>query len=73
MGKIKHIFLIVDTQVASVERRGFTEGLIEAIDFDQYRIVKGEEQKLNWKTLMPRLSQLLWVHLRVKQNSIWRD
>lgn len=46
MGKIKHIFLIVDTQVASVERRGFTEGLIEAIDFDQYRIVKGEEQKI---------------------------
>ena len=24
----------------------FTEGLIEAIDFDQYRIVKGEEQKI---------------------------
>lgn len=24
----------------------FTEGLIEAIDFDQYRIIKGEEQKI---------------------------
>lgn len=24
--------------------------LIEAIDFDQYRIVKGEEQRLNWKS-----------------------
>lgn len=71
--KLNTYFSLLIHKLPVLRGEDFTEGLIEAIDFDQYRIVKGEEQKLNWKTLMPRLSQLLWVHLRVKQNSIWRD
>ena len=29
-----------------MKNEDFTEGLIEAIDFDQYRLIKGEEQKI---------------------------
>ena len=90
--KLNTYFSLLIHKLPVLRGEDFTEGLIEAIDFDQYRIVKGEEQKIELENSdaeieptpvgtpkgkaelnMPRLSQLLWVHLKVKQNSIWRD
>lgn len=34
------------TKLPKLKTEDFTEGLIEAIDFDQYRIIKNEEQKI---------------------------
>ena len=39
-------FSLLIHKLPSLKGEDFTEGLIEAIDFDQYRIVKGEEQKI---------------------------
>lgn len=39
-------FMLLVHKLPKLRGEDFTEGLIEAIDFDQYRIVKGEELKI---------------------------
>lgn len=44
--KLNTYFSLLIHKLPVLRGEDFTEGLIEAIDFDQYRIVKGEEQKI---------------------------
>lgn len=44
--KLNTYFSLLIHKLPVLRDEDFTEGLIEAIDFDQYRIVKGEEQKI---------------------------
>lgn len=44
--KLNTYFSLLIHKLPVLKGEDFTEGLIEAIDFDQYRIVKGEEQKI---------------------------
>lgn len=39
-------FMLLIHKLPKLKREDFTEGLLEAIDFDQYRLVKGEELKI---------------------------
>jgi type I restriction enzyme R subunit len=39
-------YSLLVTKLPKLKNEDFTEGLIEAIDFDQYRIIKNEEQKI---------------------------
>ncbi len=39
-------FMLLVTKLPILKGEDFTEGLLEAIDFDQYRLVKGEELKI---------------------------
>ena len=39
-------FMLLVHKLPKLKREDFTEGLLEAIDFDQYRLVKGEELKI---------------------------
>ena len=44
--KLNTYFSLLIHKLPVLKNEDFTEGLIEAIDFDQYRIIKGEEQKI---------------------------
>lgn len=44
--KLNTYFLLLIHKLPVLKGEDFTEGLIDAIDFDQYRIIKGEEQKI---------------------------
>lgn len=44
--KLNTYFSLLIHKLPVLRGEDFTEGLIEAIDFDQYRFVKGEEQKI---------------------------
>lgn len=44
--KLNTYFSLLIHKLPVLKGEDFTDGLIEAIDFDQYRIVKGEEQKI---------------------------
>lgn len=44
--KLNTYYSLLIHQLPVLKGEDFTEGLIEAIDFDQYRIIKGEEQKI---------------------------
>lgn len=44
--KLNTYFLLLIHKLPVLKGEDFTEGLIDSIDFDQYRIVKGEEQKI---------------------------
>lgn len=44
--KLNTYFSLLIHKLPVLRGEDFTDGLIEAIDFDQYRIVKGEEQKI---------------------------
>ena len=44
--KLNTYFLLLIHKLPVLKGEDFTEGLIESIDFDQYRIIKGEEQKI---------------------------
>ena len=44
--KLNTYFSLLIHKLPVLRGEDFTEGLIEAIDFDQYRIVKGKEQKI---------------------------
>ena len=39
-------FMLLVHKLPKLKGEDFTEGLLEAIDFDQYRLVKGEESKI---------------------------
>jgi len=39
-------YALLVTKLPKLKREDFTEGLIDAIDFDQYRIIKNEERKI---------------------------
>ena len=39
-------YSLLVTKLPKLKNEDFTEGLLEAIDFDQYRIIKNEEQKI---------------------------
>ena len=39
-------YALLITKLPKLKTEDFTEGLIDAIDFDQYRIIKNEEQKI---------------------------
>ena len=44
--KLNTYYSLLIHKLPVLKGEDFTEGLIEAIDFDQYRIIKGEEQKI---------------------------
>lgn len=44
--KLNTFFLLLIHKLPVLKGEDFTEGLIEAIDFDQYRLIKGEEVKI---------------------------
>lgn len=44
--KLNTYYSLLIQKLPVLKGEDFTEGLIEAIDFDQYRIIKGEEQKI---------------------------
>ena len=44
--KLNTYFSLLIHKLPVLKNEDFTEGLIEAIDFDQYRLIKGEEQKI---------------------------
>lgn len=44
--KLNTYYTLLIHKLPVLKGEDFTEGLIEAIDFDQYRIIKGEEQKI---------------------------
>ena len=44
--KLNTYFSLLIHKLPVLKGEDFTEGLIESIDFDQYRIIKGEEQKI---------------------------
>ena len=44
--KLNTYFLLLIHKLPVLKGEDFTEGLIESIDFDQYRLVKGEEVKI---------------------------
>lgn len=44
--KLNTFYALLVHKLPVLRGEDFTEGLLEAIDFDQYRIVKGEEQKI---------------------------
>lgn len=44
--KMNTYYTLLIHKLPVLKGEDFTEGLIEAIDFDQYRIIKGEEQKI---------------------------
>ena len=44
--KLNTYFSLLIHKLPVLNNEDFTEGLIEAIDFDQYRLIKGEEQKI---------------------------
>lgn len=47
--KLNTYYSLLIHKLPVLKGEDFTEGLIEAIDFDQYRIIKGEEQKIELK------------------------
>ena len=44
--KLNTFYALLITKLPKLKTEDFTEGLIDAIDFDQYRIIKNEEQKI---------------------------
>ena len=44
--KLNTYYALLITKLPILKTDDFTEGLIDAIDFDQYRIIKNEEQKI---------------------------
>lgn len=44
--KLNTYYALLVTKLPKLKTEDFTEGLIDAIDFDQYRIIKNEEQKI---------------------------
>lgn len=44
--KLNTFYALLTTKLPKLKTEDFTEGLIDAIDFDQYRIIKNEEQKI---------------------------
>jgi len=49
--KLNTYFSLLIHKLPVLKNEDFTEGLIEAIDFDQYRLIKGEEQKIELENL----------------------
>lgn len=47
--KLNTFFLLLIHKLPVLKGEDFTEGLIESIDFDQYRLIKGEEVKIELK------------------------
>lgn len=71
--KLNTYFSLLIHKLPVLRGEDFTEGLIEAIDFDQYRIVKGEEQKIELENSDAEIEPTPVGTPKVKQNSIWRD
>ena len=71
--KLNTYFSLLIHKLPVLRGEDFTEGLIEAIDFDQYRIVKGEEQKIELENSDAEIEPTPVGTLKGKQNSIWRD
>ena len=71
--KLNTYFSLLIHKLPVLRGEDFTEGLIEAIDFDQYRIVKGEEQKIELENSDWMSSMVLIGWIRKKRNNNSRN